>query len=219
VGCQEVGTDHCSGRSGSVGPCRHALSQPWRVPKLDPLAKPLLGKWLCVLKDARPCRIFQCRYLSNLVGANSHRRSLSLLSTPRENCCARKPLATVRVRAAHVREWLPCLPHPLGDYGAHVRPCKSASKLPPAEPFATGICAARHREWLRSGERSVPPTGQIFHCEFSCSQFSCSFSPTKRLTFSTIDPISCGFRRNASAPASRASSSFAVPDIIMIRRS
>jgi len=122
VGCQEVGTDHCSGRSGSVGPCRHALYTV-ASPKPEPLANPLLGKWLCVLKDARPCRVFQCRYLSNLVGANSHRRSLSLLSTPRENYCCREPLATVRVRAAHVREWLPARP-PLEDYGIHAGACK-----------------------------------------------------------------------------------------------
>ena len=156
----------------------------------------------------------------NLVGANSHRRSLSLLSTPRENCCC--PRATRdRARSCCPRSRMaPLLAHPLGDYGAHARACKSASKLPPAEPFATGICA---RPNIANGSARVKdpslPQARSFTASFQCSQFSCSFSPTKRLTFSTIDPISCGFRRNASAPASRASSSFAVPDIIMIRRS
>lgn len=111
MGCQEVGTDHCSGRSGSVGPCRHALYTV-ASPKARATCKPLLGKWLCVLKDARPCRIFQCRYLSNLVGANSHRRSLSLLSTPRENCFARKPLATVRVQCCPRSRMAPLLAPP-----------------------------------------------------------------------------------------------------------
>jgi hypothetical protein len=138
VGCQEVGTDRGSGQSGSVGPCRHALYTV-ASPKPEPLANPLLGKWLCVLKDARPCRIFQCRYLSNLVGANSHRRSLSLLSTPRENCFCPKATRD-RARSCCPRSRMaPLLAHPLEIYGAHVRACKSASKLPPAEPFATGI--------------------------------------------------------------------------------
>ncbi len=166
MGCQEVGTDHCSGRSGASAPVA-TPSTPWRVLKPEPLANPLLGKWLCVLKDAWPCRIFQCRYLSNLAGANSHRRSLSLLSTPWENCFARKPLATVRVQCCPRSRMAPLLAPPLGDYGAHARACKVRQSCPPAEPFATGICAAQHREWLRSGERSVPPTGQTFHCEFS----------------------------------------------------
>ena len=207
-----------SGRSGSVGPCRHALYTV-ASPKPEPLANPLLGKWLCVLKDARPSRIFQCRYLSNLVGANSHRRSLSLLSTPRENCFARKPLATVRVRAAHVREWLPCLPHPL-EITAPTRELVKARQNCPRRAIRDWHFA---RPNIANGSARVKdpslPQARSFTASFQCSQFSCSFSPTKRLTFSTIDPISCGFRRNASAPASRASSSFAVPDIIMIRRS
>ena len=142
-------------------------STPWRVLKPEPLATPLLSKWLCVLKDARPCRIFQCRYLSNLVGANSHRRRLSLLSAPRENCFCLKPLATVRVRAAHVREWLPCLPHSLEITAPTRELVKVRQSCPPQSHSRLAFCAAQHREWLRSGERSVPPTGQIFHCEFS----------------------------------------------------
>ena len=139
MGCQEVGADRGSGRSGSVGPCRHALSQPWRVPKLEPLANPLLGKWLCVLKDARPCCIFQCRYLSNLVGANRHRRSLSLLSTPRENCFCPKATRDCARSCCPRSRVAPLLAPPLGELRRHARACKSASKLPPAEPFATGI--------------------------------------------------------------------------------
>ena len=148
MGCQEVGTDRGSGRSGSVGPRRHAVSQPWRVRKPEPLANPLLGKWLCVLKDARPCRISSAAILSNLVGANSHRRSLSLLSTPRENCSC--PNAT-RDHARSVLSMFASgflLAHPWRITASTRELVKSDSKLPPAEPFATGICAARNREWL-----------------------------------------------------------------------
>jgi hypothetical protein len=154
--------------SGSVGPCRHALSQPWRVPKLEPLANPLLGKWLCVLKDARPCRIFQCRYLSNLVGANSHRRSLSLLSTPRENCFLpenhSRPCAFVLPTFANGS---PACPTPLEITAPTRELVKVRQSCPPQSHSRLAFCAAQHREWLRSGERSVPPTGQTFHCEFS----------------------------------------------------
>ena len=120
---------------------------PWRILKPEPLANPLLGKWLCVLKDARPCRIFQCRYLSKLVGPTA-------IGDPCRYC---RPLGRIVLPESHSRPCAFVLPTfasgsllapPLEDYGVHAGACKSDSKLPPAEPFATGICAARHREWL-----------------------------------------------------------------------
>src|ERR1051326_655284 len=43
-GCQEVGTDRGSGRSGSVGPLSpRPLIKTWRVLKPEPPANPLLG--------------------------------------------------------------------------------------------------------------------------------------------------------------------------------
>ena len=122
MGCQEVGTDRDLGGREASAPVA-TPSTPWRVLKPEPLANPLIGKWPCVLKDARPCRILQCRYLSNLVGANSHRRSLSLLLTPREN---RLPEAT----RDSVRFVLPTfasgslLAPPLEDYDVHAGACK-----------------------------------------------------------------------------------------------
>ena len=66
--------------------------------------------------------------------------------------------------AVHVREWLPSSPHPSENYGVYAGACKSDSRLPPAEPFATGFA----RPDIANGssdERSVPPTGQTFHYE------------------------------------------------------
>ena len=109
------------GREASA-PCRHALSNV-ASPKARATCKPSC-QWLCVLKDARPCRIFQCRCLSNLAGANSHRRSLSLLSTPRENCSC--PKAT--------RD--------------HARPCCPCSRVAPCSPQPWRITAST-RELVR----------------------------------------------------------------------
>ena len=219
MGYHKVGTDLVLGGREASAPVA-TPSTPWRVLKPEPLANPLLGKWLCVLKDARPCRIFQCRCLSNLVGANSHRRSLSLLLTPRENCSC--PKATrYRARSCCPRSRVaPLLAPPLGGLRrVRARAFKSDSKLPPQSHSQLAFARPNIANGsARMKDPSLPQAGP-FTASFQCSQFSCSFSPTKRLTFSTIDPISCGFRRNASAPASRASTSFAVPDIIMIRRS
>ena len=191
MGCQEVGTDRGSGRSGSVGPCRHACHKPWRALKPEPLANPLLGKWLCVLKDARrvaPSSAALCQTWSGPTAIGDPCRYCRPLG---RIVFARKPLATVRVRAAHVREWLPCLPHSLGDYGAHARACKSASKLPPAEPFATGICA---RPNIANGSARVKdpslPQARPFTTNFSSSHCSCLRSLSKRLIVSTSDPMS-----------------------------
>src|SRR5262245_2865683 len=84
----------------------------------------------------------------NLVGANSHRRSLSLLSAPRENCSCPKATRDHARPCCPCSRVAPCSPHPWRITASTRELVKSDSKLPPAEPFATGICAARHREWL-----------------------------------------------------------------------
>jgi hypothetical protein len=58
-----------------------------------------------------------------------------------ENCLLPEATRDRAYRAAHVREWLPLLAPPLENYGAMRELVKNASKLPPAEPFTTGIYA------------------------------------------------------------------------------
>ena len=165
MGCQEVGTDRdLGGREASVPVATpshnrgESLSQSHLQPPLRQVA--------LRLKDARPCRILQCRYLSNLAGANSHRRSLSLLLTPRENRSCPKPLAIMRVPCCPCSRVAPRSPHPWRITASTRELSKVTQSCPTQNHSRLAFCAAQHREWLRSGERSVPPTGQTFHCEF-----------------------------------------------------
>lgn len=99
----------------------------------------------------------------NLIGANSHRRFLSLLLTPRENCSS--PKAT-RDHARSVLSMFasgPLLAPTLEDYGVHAGACKTQSCPPQSHSrlaFARPDIANGS-----SDERSVPPTGQTFHYE------------------------------------------------------
>jgi hypothetical protein len=142
------------------------------------------------LKDARPCRILQCRYLSNLAGANSHRRSLSLLLTPRENRSCPKPLAIMRVPCCPCSRVAPCSPHPWRITAS----TRELSKV-------TQSCPRRTiRDWhfarpnIANGSARVKdpslPQARPFTTNFSSSQCSCSRSSSKRLIVSTSDPMS-----------------------------
>ena len=153
MGCQAVGTDSGSGRSGSVGPCRHALSV--ASPFAEPLANPLLGKWLCVLKDAwfvtaSHLPVPQCQSIrrgrqpwESCRFCRPHLYAWGIFKPP-------KPLATARVRAAHHSR--------VASAPRRIRwPRERLLKLcptGPAEPFA--ITFAPPREWLRVKDH-VPP--------------------------------------------------------------
>ena len=132
------------GDRDASAPVATSSHKPWRVLKPEPLANPLLGKWLCVLKDARPCRIFQCRCLSNLVRANSHSRSLSLTVDPS---------GELFLPESHSRRCAFVLPMfasgsllapPLEDYGVHAGVCKRL-KVAPRRAI---------RDWLLRGPTS-----------------------------------------------------------------
>jgi len=126
-------------------------STPWRVLKPEPLANPLLGKWLCVLKDTRPCRIFQCRYLSNLVGANSH-RSIFVVTVD--------PSGELFLPEGHS----PACPTPW-RITAPTREFVKVRQSCPRRAIRDWHFARPNIANGSSDERSVPPTGQTFHYE------------------------------------------------------
>lgn len=196
----------------AVGKCRPLSPRPltWRVQTRatckPPLRQVALRSERCAALSHLPVPL-----LSKSVGANSHRRPLSLLSTPWENCFARMPLATVRVTCCP-RSRVALVAPPLENYGAHAELVKISLKLPPAEPFATGICARPNiaNGSARMKDPSLPQAGLSLRM-FSSSHCSCSRSSSKRLIVSTSDETSFGFCKNTSAPASRAAASTGLP--------
>ena len=208
MGCQEVGTDRGSGRSGSVGPCRHVLSTV-ASPFAEPLANPLLSKWLCVLKDAWFCH----RLASSSAAMSSIRQGRQPWESSRfyRPYLSRggffkppKPLATARVRAAQHSRVASAPRRITGATTAVLKPCPTD----PAEPFA--ITFAPPREWLRVKDH-VPPETELHREGFKMLQ---AFRSNRRFMVSTSSPMSCGLRRNAFAPALRATASERVPDVI-----
>lgn len=145
VGCQVVGTDRSSGRSGSVGPCRHVLSTV-ASPFAEPLANPL-SKWLCLLKDAwfvtaSHLPAPQCQSI------RQGRQPWEIQSFYRPYLSRGgffkppKPLATARVRAAQHSRVASAPRRITGATTAVLKLCPTD----PAEPFA--ITFAPPREWL-----------------------------------------------------------------------
>src|SRR5215213_4054114 len=122
-------------------------------------------------------RISQYRFLSKLVGANSHGKPLSFLSTPRENWIlptrATREQRPSRTSAAHFASGS-C---PWENYGAI--DSKVTFRMPPAEPFARTF--ASPREWLHH-ERSVPPRTDLSPRGFVASPYEEPFASAKRPT-------------------------------------
>ena len=105
-GISKVRGRHWSGRSGSVSPFLATPSHNHGESFAEPLANPLLSKWLCVLKDAwfvtaSHLPVPQCQSLSR---GRQPWEIVSFLSAPslraRDLLSPPKPLATARVRAA-----------------------------------------------------------------------------------------------------------------------
>ena len=122
----------------------------------EPLANPLLSKWLCVLKDAWfvTASHLPVRRCQSIRRGRQPWEILSFLSAPslraRDLLSPPKPLATPRVRAAqHSR----VASAPRGITVA-TRAVLKLCPTGPAEPFA--ITFAPPREWLRVKITSLP---------------------------------------------------------------
>lgn len=114
-----------------------------------------------------------------------------------------KPLATARVRAAqHSR--VASAPRRISVAA------RAVSKNCVLLAIRDNVCAATR---MAQSERSRPlPDGS--HCEGL--KVLSSIQTNSRFMVLTSSPISCGLRRNAFAPALRATASESVPDIITI---
>ncbi len=106
----------------------------------------------------------------------------------------------------NIREWL--LP-PGGFRWPRERFLKVVSYWP-RRAIRDNVCAATR---MAQSERSRPSRTDLTARASTCFQ---AFRSNRRFMVSTSSPMSCGLRRNAFAPALRATASESVPDIITI---
>jgi hypothetical protein len=153
-----------------------------------------------------PPRIFQCRNVKALDGADSHGNpvvSVGPIFTRGGSFKPPKPLATARVRAAqHSR--VASAPRRISVAA------RAVSKSWPRRAIRDNVCAATR---MAQSERSRPSRTDLTARASPCFQ---AFRSNRRFMVSTSSPMSCGLRRNAFAPALRATASESVPDIITI---
>jgi hypothetical protein len=146
-----------SGRSGSISPSlsRHACSLTVASLVTKPLVTPHTSG--SVLKDARPCRIFQCRYLSKESGPTATRNLACFLWNPQQNSlCPRATHDSARPCCPRSRVAHPATPWRIPVSTADI--LKSACKMPAQEPFAIHVCVTARMAPLKD---HVPPRADL----------------------------------------------------------
>ena len=211
-GISKVRGRHWSGRSGSVSPFLATPSHNHGESFAEPLANPLLSKWLCVLKDAwfvtaSHLPVPQCQGLRR---ADSHEKSCRFCRPVFTRAGSLKPSEATRDSTR------PCCPTfasgfcpPGGFRWPRERFLKVVSYCP-RRAIRDNVCAATR---MAQSERSRPSRTDLTARASTCFQ---AFRSNRRFMVSTSSPMSCGLRRNAFAPALRATASESVPDIITI---
>ena len=161
------------------------------------------------MRGLSPPRIVQCRNVKALDGADSHGKSVVSVGpifTRTGSSKPPKPLATARVRAAqHSR--VASAPRRIS---VAKRAILKVVSYWPRRAIRDNVCAATR---MAQSERSRPSRTDLTARASTCFQ---AFRSNRRFMVSTSSPMSCGLRRNAFAPALRATASESVPDIITI---